>query len=71
MLIECVTNYSSKITPHHRCIHGNGLRYPMFPLGRHGASRDNGRAEIEFGFVRKLSRDLKISPDCFAKHFPA
>lgn len=60
VLKKCLGSFEKKVADHKVCYTANGLRFPSFPKGEHGAKDP----EIERGLVKKLFRELGVTPDC-------
>jgi hypothetical protein len=60
MLAKCAPGYVATPHDHSWDVRWRELRYPFLPLGRHGRSRQTGRAEVEVGHVRQMARMFGI-----------
>lgn len=70
MLKACLPDYTAERHDHSFTVRAPGHEpYPSLPLGKHGRSRESGRAEVELGHVRQLARHFKIL-DCGRKYIP-
>ncbi len=62
-LKACLGPFEKKVADHRICYTVNGRRYPSFPKGGHGEHDP----EIQKGHVKKLFRELGVSPECALK----
>jgi hypothetical protein len=70
MLDVCAPGYTTLEHDHSWDICWETFRFPRLPLGRHGRSRQTGRAEVQPGHVRQLVRQFGIV-ECAKKLIPA
>jgi hypothetical protein len=71
MLDACAAGYRIEEKLHHYWVTYNGKTFRTLPKGSH-ANRGHRatEAEIEFGYVRSMIRDLEIDCPCARKFFP-
>lgn len=70
MLDICAPGYTKRVWgDHYWCLKWGTHTFPRMPLGRHGKSRDTGRAEVPLKHVRQLVTQFQIAA-CAAKFLP-